>query len=220
MSWYKKADNPSFDPVYHGTPNTESIMSRGFVYDFLGEREDQYGPGFYFATHYEYAKTFTEPKDRNKAPSFGLGKPGVIQAQIFLKKPIVLEASMNARSQFPVANKAIIAKLIQKAEEEFGDKIYQDWGDIRYYGKQKIRKEMIEGMDGSNSLTILYDLFGDDISKGLRAYSKITGYDGVIVNLDKGDRLVGGTVVNLQMGGQIVVAWFPEQIKIIQGNTK
>jgi len=215
MTWYRKiADQPDYD-VYHGTPNQESILSKGFVYDYLGEREDQYGPGFYFTTHYEYANTFTEPKSRDKAPSFGLGTPGVIQAKVTLKKPINLDPMENAREQFPIINKQIVRSLIMDAEKTFGDEIYSNWGDIKYYGKPKIIQEMVEAMVNGPSLTTLYDLFGNDISKGLRSFSRLTGYDGVLVKLNHGNRLVNGTIVNLPNGGEIVVAWFPEQIKIV-----
>jgi hypothetical protein len=202
MNWYKKAIK--YD-VFHGTRNQNSIYEKGFVYDYMGQGNDQYGPGFYFTTSNATADNYT--KQGNEGIS-----PGVIKAQINLKKPIKVDSSKtssNIFEIFPKLNSSQVRRMINLAISLEGEGIIQDWGDVEIEGKDNVIRSMIKSYTGRSASIIMYDLLKNHIPQALKFITQETGYDGIIISH-------GSNIDPAKSNEKWVVAWYPEQIRIIR----
>ena len=200
--WYKRADFPEYN-VFHGTSDQNSIQERGFVYDYIGQGNDQYGPGFYFTSRRETASNYGQ----------GGPSPGVMQAKVNLKKPIQISSGnieqSNAFDIFPSLTANQTRGLLKLAVQLEGKQILDNFGDVATEGERVVFESMARAYIGKSSAFILYDLFNkSNFEKVLRFISKATGYDGIVVNH-------GNNIDPSKKNELWVVAWFPEQIQVI-----
>jgi len=202
--WYKKADM-QYD-VFHGTRNMESILDKGFVYDFLGKGMDQYGPGFYFTTSQATAQRYSEDAGTINQPRIeDAGKPGIIRAKLSINKPIRANASKingGVFDTFPVLNYTQCRQMIALAVQLGGDQVLNDWGDVQFEGKDKVINAAAKSYATKSSAYIMYDFFKNNLPQALKFITQSTGYDGVIVKHNNKENWV--------------IAWYPEQIQVIR----
>ncbi len=205
--WYsrvKKADLPQYD-VFHGTGSTKSIYDQGFVYNYIKESNDQYGPGFYFTTSEQTAsrygqKTHNYREERDETRD----SPGVIKAQVMLKKPIRSNGQIDSGvfDIFPKLNYYQTKQVIKLAIELQGPNVLENWGDLQSEDENILIDKATLSYNNKSSAFLMYDLFSNNnITKFLEMLNKMTGHDGVVANMN---------------GEQWVVAWFPNQIKVIR----
>lgn len=205
--WYsrvKKADFPQYD-VFHGTGNTKPIYDQGFVYNYIKESNDQYGPGFYFTTNEQTAsrygqKTQNYREERKETRD----SPGVIKAQVMLKKPIRSDGQIDSGvfDIFPKLNYYQTKQVIKLAIELQGPNVLENWGDLQSEDENILIDKATLSYNNRSSAFLMYDLFSNNnITKFLETLNKMTGYDGVVANMS---------------GEQWVVAWFPNQIKVVR----
>lgn len=199
--WYKKADIPEYD-VMHGSPYSQSIHSKGFVYEFLGKGLEQYGPGFYFTTSHDTAHLYTrQPLHKDDLPQEKT--PGIIKAKVTLNKPIKVEGFGEFHSDFyPSLNRTQTRAFIQHAVKLYGTEFLSNYGEISFEGIKKVIENAVDIYANNSSIGALNDLFQpSDYESALRLIKRFTGFDGVEVNFHE---------------EKWIVAWFPEQIQIIK----
>lgn len=212
LNWYKRMKIA--DAWYHGTGNEESIRQRGFVKDYIGQGNEQYGPGFYFTNRLETAQGYTSGPQWHNEEGGKVGGdkvPGIVEVQLNIRNPIKVNSQSSARTApggqingfaaYPVLNRAQAKTMIEAAVRQFGAEVLEDYGDIEYEGIRKVIGDVISNYEGSSSLMMIYDFFKQDLISGLRLLSKLTGYDGLMVDFGTGEIHA--------------VAWFPEQIQIL-----
>lgn len=206
MSWYDIIKFASVTmKVYHGTGSMKSILDGGFSYEFSGRGNEQYGPGFYFTNNYETAKGYTTRRISPEVSKLGgEDSPGVITAEITFQNPIMVNAHAcpNDMTAYPILTNNQAKQMLNEAIKQGGMAILENWGDIKFEGLNAIKNKAIDTYTGSSSIIALGDLFGsNNIKQGLRTLSKIIGYDGLVVQISENE--------------YHVIAWFPEQIKIL-----
>lgn len=188
---------PVYD-VYHGTPTPQSIYDEGFSYLYLGKGDDSYGPGFYFTDSETLASSF--------ARSSGNPASGTIRAKVTINKPINIKGESAGSGnngifgpQSPRLRKTQVRNLVSRAIKVMGKDFLSNWGDVGFEGERVVINNIVNSMTNSSVMTVMYDLFGNNPTEGLKAVRDIVGYDGVVV--DFGD-------------SKFIVAWFSEQIQI------
>jgi hypothetical protein len=183
--------------VYHGTG---AQVDEQFIFDYsrIGSQGRSEGAGFYFTDDQVVAQGYATA-----------GGGSVIEAYMSIKKPM-------AYDQKPFS-KAVIKKIVKKLADieakengmSIRDGFLSNFGDVQYDGIDNVLNEaanliaedataldQISGMVGSGAQV-------EHVNKAVQA---VTGHDGVIAKGfgNQGDR-----------GGNIYVAFFPQQIKSV-----
>jgi len=197
-------ENGSPAVFFHGTGAAARLTE--FDPAFAGMGNMQYGPGFYFTDNPETASGYTNRRlaDGSEKPG-GEDSPGVLPVYLSLQNPLIVDAgdvsNLSEALHLTRAQAIEIAKAapnIRNAE----DGPLVDWFPLE--PGQKITDSMIRQVAKNyESPDMLFgDLYqGQDAGAFLDALSKATGYDGLIVTFDTGERHA--------------VAWRPTQVKSI-----
>lgn len=172
---------------YHGSPAREGILQTGFDYAFVGKGNDQWGFGFYFTNNVDVARGYGD----------------VVRAKLNIKNPIV---SNDDFSGYPRLNRKQVRQIILAAPhiKDMDETPLWNWGDLNSKSFQSVLSDAITAfVDNERAYFLLFlDLQFEDQQRYNRIFSKVTGYDGIIVNFSNGD--------------SVVVAFFPEQIEILR----
>lgn len=204
-------------PCFHGTAADISEFDPSFT----GKGNDQYGSGFYFTTDYETALGYTtetlKGDDGQPLPKPGGEEhPHVIRAYINLTNPLVIDGMLHSNLRHVTVPNAKVygilhnhPALFHAADDEdapnpLGDYFEEFWENEPAEGLEFdrfIHRLADEYFDNTN-LLLLDVFFGADYATEYReALHEQLGYDGVIVNFKEEKH---------------VIAWFPEQIHIIE----
>jgi hypothetical protein len=192
MSWFKKISMPTYD-VYHGTGNYDSIYNNNFSYAYMGNGLDEYGPGFYFINDEDAAARYV-----------GSGSsPGVIKARVNLSKPFKMNglSGGNFSERFPSMNRQQVSRALSHSLSLFGDDFLSNWGEVEHEGREVVINTVIRQYTSNPIMIVIYDFFKQSTEEGYKFVRNELGYDGIVVSFN------GGI--------QIIVAWFPDQISIV-----
>ena len=205
-------------PVYHGTGNLASMRKEIQMDKFCGQGEDQYGRGVYFTTSYEMALGYTTPRNQlGEEKLGGEDDPGVLECYLNICNPLRVKAveHANLRNIFisgPQAYKVLLRdkRLYLPLNGDGSGEMNPLWDFFDMNGAllredeahfrpfiQKLVREYFSPTD-----LLHLDVFwgGDDSTGYLAALRDILGYDGVCVEFDNQYHWI---------------AWFPEQIKLV-----
>lgn len=187
--------------LYHGT---DAIFD-SFDNNFTGAGNDAYGSGFYFSD--------------DQSTSRGYGKH-MKEVQLALENPVIVDGRKGSLMDVEISQKDVVELLKghpdiyvdpKQAEEEdrfnpLGDYVAEYW-DRETWSKPEIDRMLTkvakEFFDSPSNYVYLANLYGQDNATLFRMKTKETlGWDGVRVDFDD---------IKLTHW----VAWFPEQIKIL-----
>lgn len=186
---------PIYD-VYHGTGNTGSIYDQNFSYSYIGNGNEDYGPGFYFTNDLPTSERYI--KD---GPS-----PGVIKAKVNLSSPIEVNGLDNNSffEKFPKLDRDQVTDMLDLSLSTFGDDFLSNWGDVDFEGREVVVQKVINNYTNRSMMTAIYDFFQEDTKQAFDYIRRQFGYDGIVVSFNKGIKTI--------------VSWFPEQINITMEN--
>lgn len=186
--------------VYHGTG---ASVSHDFAFNprFMGQHGSSEGYGFYFSS--------------DRATADGYQKDGGATLECFLsvKRPLPLRQKRFTKAQLTKILKATVELEIASSDgeiEDFRDSFLSNYADTYSISFRAALSEAAEmEWDGSDTavdqIASIANAAGDKTLIA-RAVQKALGYDGIVAN---GYDDLG------QGGGQIYIAWFPEQIKAV-----
>lgn len=169
--------------AYHGS----GCVIEAFNYDFTEQGNDELGSGFYFSSSEVDAEMYA--LQSGKVPTMHV-------VDLHIKSPMRndCEGKLSLRE----------IKTILMASPVLDEQL-EDFGDICYFGRDKILAKAISSYSGDGELLRTFncmanDFFPGEIAALNKAIHDVTGYDGVIREFDNG-------ITHY-------VAWFPEQITI------
>ena len=182
--------------AYHGS----NVEIKEFDPAFTGKGNDQYGSGFYFATNKEAATAYGDK---------------ITKAIITFENPFILDGNKepNLDNVFPKNNDEIyrillhMPSLFNSPEDEemnpLGDYFAEFWecSFNRHEDYLHFIKRLANEYFSDASLKMLDIFFKDYPTEFRKAIKDVMGYDGI--------------VVNFKDGSSFIIAWFPEQIKVI-----
>lgn len=203
--------------VYHGS----GTRITSFDPAFTGQGNDQYGSGFYFTTDREYAETYTEirnidQKGQEMEKLGGEDFPNVVEAYVNIKNPIYINGvKETGLSNVLIPNESVynivkeLPSLYNSIYDEIEPNPLGDWFDEIWETNPQTKedfkpfiKKMVDDYFQNTDLLVLDRLFGKYGTKLREAINHTMGYDGVIVRFFDNKH--------------IIVAWFPEQIKVVK----
>lgn len=180
---------------YHGSPCSIDTFS----FKFTGQANAQNGSGFYFITSLKEARVYCENRESSKF-SFDEIKPTIHKVKLKIGNPL------QASTVQPLTVEEVKA-LMHKAPDLLAQ--LADYGDVDLDGLDAVMSyaaEMIAGNDEDpliHSLNMIAtDFFGQHTEAFNHAVKDLLGYDGLIARAEDND--------------WFAVAWFPEQIQIVE----
>jgi hypothetical protein len=184
----------SIKTVFHGS----GLSIDEFDYKWVGKGNDQLGSGWYFTSDILEAETYCGCVSPDSVKLEGLECPTVHIVDLSLNNPLSSE-----KIQTLTVRQSL--EIIQKSPEL--DDSLSDWGDVASEGKRKVIERAAQsyvenGVELISTINKLSnDFFDGHIEAFNRVVNKTLGYDGVICEYE---------------GKTHYVAWFPEQINIIE----
>lgn len=177
--------------VFHGTQHPGF---KEFSTEKMGERGTAEGKGFYFTDSPEVASSYGEKEGGAVYPVY-----------LSIKKPMTLKQRNVSDAQL----KSIFNELLKENPDALSN-----YGDVEYEGKAAVMKEAIS-IEKSNESDV--DLFASmvnglgDYEAVAKAFTKVTGYDGVInEGFSYGD--IDKRAPSEKPGFNVYVAFHPDQI--------
>lgn len=167
---------------YHGT----GADIPAFDLKFVGDGNDQHGSGFYFTSDASeasgYASTFRSTDNGNILPVY-----------LKIKNPIIVkDTGIGGTKTKQKITPSQIEKII-KNSPDFEDNLW-NFGDWEYEGKNKVvREAMMAYSDRTSSALDVMNMLNNDWYRGkegefLQQFKKATGYDGVSIDFENGNR--------------------------------
>lgn len=195
----------SLETVYHGTGNMASIEA--FDPEMTGHGNDQSGSGFYFTNRLETAESYTTRRIDSETPKRGgEDDPGVVCVHLDLRKPITVAGDQRYYDSVQLSGETVRKIILASPFITDRDSTpLWNWVDINGMDDERLRKEAAGlAQHYSGEATSLFSLENDfypgRASDFRKALCDATGYDGVVVFFDEEIHYV---------------AWFPEQIQIV-----
>lgn len=190
-------NNEIFDRYfYHGSPCSIDTFS----YKFLGHGMDHNGSGFYFITQFKEAKNYCEFKRHHEKLITDASQPTIHKVKLAISNPL-LNTTIEPLSKTQV-------KAIMRRSPVLEQRIV-DYGEPESEGLENVINYAAESMIGHDDSPLILtlnmlstDFFGDHIEEFNCAIRDILGYDGLLAQAEDKH--------------WIAVAWFPDQIKIVQ----
>ena len=214
--------------VYHGTTG-ESFSE--FQLDLFGGNE-QFGPGHYFARYPKTANAYTSKADKfgnltGKKESGGRVYPVYLSIQNPIRVNLAESYSspISGRTvsvttglseiEYPEMTRDQVREMVDRMPDKSPDGPMSNYGDVRFEGESAVIETIVDAYSNNpRSFTQMgNDLFDGNNTEYLRAYTEVTGYDGVVVQ-DFGAS-VGEKGIKSNL---VVVAFEPTQIKSATGN--
>lgn len=193
-------DSGKLATLYHGT----DTLFDSFDNSFTGAGNDAYGSGFYFSN--------------DESTSRGYGKH-MKKVELALENPLIVDGRKGSIMDIEISQKDVV-KLLQGHPDIYVDPKQADEEDrfnplgdyvAEYWDKDTWTKEEIDRMitkvakeyfDTPSNFSYLSNLYGQENATEFRVNTKrALGWDGVKVEFDE--------------GLAHWVAWFPEQIRIV-----
>lgn len=195
---------------YHGTGNVENILQNGFDHEFTGKGNDQYGSGFYFTDCEQTAKGYAVRRLNDDTEKLGgEDAPGVLEVKLKLSNPLfttgsnindgVLDLTSKQVRKILDYSDALKRELDAEPGNPAGDHFDLFWetGNVT----EAMLKELASLYAGEAIDHIEGDLFDGDSHAFRKALHEVTGFDGVVIEFPSGE--------------QHAVAWFTEQIEVV-----
>lgn len=183
----------------HGAP----CRINEFSYDFTNQGNDQHGSGFYFTSVPEDAFGYCFSKLQP-----GLEKPGADGDPAIVVAKLRFDELLDSEACHPLTREQVL--FIIKRSPTLDDCL-MDWGDVPSEGRQSVLNRAADtyATDGSEEggplLLYLHKLANDFFPEDIRAFNlavrDATGFDGVVAKAGHATHYV---------------AWFPQQIEIIE----
>lgn len=181
---------------YHGSP----CSIDKFSYKFVGRGMDYNGSGFYFITKRKEAENYCGLKDHNSKFLEDANQPTLHKVKLSINKPL-----LNTVIE-PLSLAQVKALMRQSPNLEAR---LVDYGEPEHEGLETVMNYAAASMTGHDDSPLILtlnmiatDFFGDHIEEFNTAVKGILGYDGLLANA--GDN------------HWVAVAWFPDQIQIVQ----
>lgn len=180
---------------YHGAPCSIDT----FDFKFTGHGTDQHGAGFYFISDRNAASAFCDENEVTRRAGLS-SSPTIHKVKLSIENP--LDTSKIGGLTFAQA-KAIISR-VPNVEEKMWD--FYDLGsmslDAALNDAARMCSQFHDGELIRRINALSYTFYGNENIRELNhALKDVLGYDGVIHKEDK---------------DVIMVAWFPDQIEIVQ----
>lgn len=183
--------------AYHGS----GVSIEEFSYEFTNKGNDQLGSGFYFTTDVNEAKDYcTRTLVGQNEKLGGSDNPTIHVVELDIKNPLGSDQSVGmAATQIERILRS--SPILDEALENFGQVGFEPFNRIlkRAVDCYIIYDGEVETIKNLNKLS--NDFFGDHIEAFNRAVKESMGFDGL---------------VHEWSDSKHYVAWFPEQIKIIE----
>jgi len=181
--------------AYHGSP----FCIEQFDFAFTEHGDDTFGSGFYFATQLDEALKFASDTSTLSSDQLRIN-PTVHTVDITLRNPLPSDHEAEI-------TQAQVREIIRLAPQESREEGLWKWGDLGSDSQASVINDAAPAYAGFQSvLRGLNNLSNDFFLGEIRAFNdavqKVLGYDGVIHRL-------------VDRKHYFLVAWFPEQIKII-----
>lgn len=181
--------------AYHGS----GVSIDSFKFDFVNQGADQLGSGFYFTNDVNEARAYAFAT-RNNEPKLGGDEcPTVHRVNLRLTKPL------SADFIKPLTKREV--EQIIKVSPCL-DECLLNFGEVDFEGYSKVFERAIRSYIGHDTTPLLetlsklaVDFYGDYIEEFNRAVHTVLKYDGVI---------------KVSENNTHYVAWFPEQITILE----
>lgn len=176
--------------VYHGSPEN----FKEFDHSKIGRIGTSEGKGFYFTPERSRAYGYVDRGDGGKN-----GK--VYEVYLSIQKPMSL-----TQNEFTAEMRR---KIFLEIEKSYPDAL-SNYGEISYYGKERVLREAIEANKELNDLDFISSQINGgigDMSTVYSALKKLTGYDGVFSSAKESGQT-----------SDVWVAFLPTQIKSASGN--
>ena len=182
--------------AYHGSP----FCIERFDYAFTEHGDDIFGSGFYFATHLDEALKYASDKSSLSTDQLRIN-PTIHIADITLKNPLPSDYEGEI-------TQAQVREIIRLAPQESREEGLWKWGDLGSDSQASVISDAAPAYAGFQSVlrglnNLSNDFFLGEIRAFNNAVQKVLGYDGVIHRL-------------VDRKNYFLVAWFPEQIQIIE----
>lgn len=183
--------------LYHGTG---AMVDDNFAFNpsKIGSTGAAEGYGFYLTT------------DRDTAEGYRSSAGGsLVQSYVSMKKPMpVGQAGFSRPNLEKIINKMIDAEIAQGDTGDYRDTFISNYVDTYSASRKNAVREVADIISGSNESAIdqiaeLGNSSGDKVATH-NSVRDITGFDGILSD---------GYGGRGEAGGNIYVAWFPEQIK-------
>lgn len=180
--------------AYHGS----GVRIDQFDFKFTEQGNDQLGSGFYFTTDEDDANCYALATINNMPKLGGDTEPTIHKVSICLKNPLPAE-------KVELLNSAQVRHIIANAPN-LDDRL-ENWGDIDYEGRQKLLSQAVSAYCDCNEALVRTlcklstDFFPGDVKAFNDVITEVLGYDGVVMSFGHKTHYV---------------AWFPEQIKILE----
>lgn len=198
-------------PIYHGTG---TIINEILMDEFCGRGEDQYGRGFYGSTRYDTALCYTTRRDQQDHEKLGgEDMPNVLTYYLNICNPLRVKAVEHGNLRFYPINGRQACKILLRDKRLYlpleGESMnplwdFYDLNGVELNTKKEfqtyIRRLAREYFDESDLFKLDAFWGPENSTEYLSALRDTLGYDGVCVEFDNGYHWI---------------AWFPEQIKLV-----
>lgn len=180
---------------YHGSPS----CIEQFSYDFADRGRCALGGGFYFINTINEARHYCEFEEGKKKFLADLIQPTIHKVKLDFKNPLIA-------TQVHPLSEGQVREIIQRSPVL--DQSLTAFGDVEFEGRKTLMKYAMGNRAGNDEDPLLRtlnmlatDFYQEHIEAFNIAVREVVGYDGLLSN---------------ENGHWIAVAWFPEQIKIVE----
>lgn len=180
---------------YHGSP----CSIDEFKYEFTHLGRDALGGGFYFINTLKESRHYCEFDEKKKSYLNSIVQPTIHKVKLDIKNPLI------ATHVQPLTINQI-KKIIKKSP--ILDECLTSFGDVSSESRETIISYAIGDLANDDEDPLLRtlnrlstDFYREHIEAFNNAVKDVLGYDGLLSN---------------ENGHWIAVAWFPEQIEIVQ----
>ena len=197
---------------YHGTIHD----FKEFSTEHFGEGTAQYGDGFYFGDTEEIALQYSETNGF------------IITADVTLQNPIHVNADKHANMRHIALDGSKMADLLKYHPDIYrqpGEEPINPLGDYApdFWYRKKWTMDELDNMIASvaklffNEPSFLHveNFFGEHTDVFHKAVRDVMGFDGIVVDWPETDVPCGNRTVHKE-AAKFIIAWFPEQIRILQ----
>lgn len=181
--------------AYHGS----GTLIDKFDYRFTNRGRDQLGSGFYFTSNIDEAKHYTVAETSGLPKLGGTDCPTIHKVELKINTPL-------PRDFVCKLGKSHVERIL-KASPVFKDAL-ENFGDISFEGEKKVLSRAIDSYSSSIDSPLLDTLFclaNDFYPEHIKEFNiivnQVTGFDGVMETFSDSIHYV---------------AWFPDQIKILE----
>lgn len=180
--------------VYHGS----GVRIVKFDFRFTEQGNDQLGSGFYFTTDEDEANYYAIATINNLPKLGGDSDPTIHKVSILLTNPLPATKVQSLKS-------SQVRQIISSAPKL--DECLGNWGDVEFEGREKLIRQAVSSYCDCDEVLVKTlcklsnDFYPGDVQAFNNVITKVLGYDGVVMSFEDKTHYV---------------AWFPEQITVLE----